>query len=143
MSCDDADKTTLCLGHKMGPITTLDYVGLDTTLAIAQVLERNWVPILNRRTCCANLSPQGSMVSKMAGVSTYGSKARRSASIPPCNVTGEDRTSGAGKGSLDPSILTITSANHASHALALRVWSKSLTNFTAAKLKPFRGPSPL
>jgi 3-hydroxybutyryl-CoA dehydrogenase len=40
MSCEDADKTTLCLGHKMGPITTLDYVGLDTTLAIAQVLEK-------------------------------------------------------------------------------------------------------
>jgi 3-hydroxybutyryl-CoA dehydrogenase len=40
MSCEDADKTTLCLGHKMGPITTLDYVGLDTTLAIARVLER-------------------------------------------------------------------------------------------------------
>lgn len=39
MSCEDADKTTLCLGHKMGPITTLDYVGLDTTLAIARVLE--------------------------------------------------------------------------------------------------------
>jgi 3-hydroxybutyryl-CoA dehydrogenase len=44
MSCDDADKTTLCLGHKMGPITTLDYVGLDTTLAIAQVLERELGP---------------------------------------------------------------------------------------------------
>jgi 3-hydroxybutyryl-CoA dehydrogenase len=39
MSCEDADKTTLCLGHKMGPITTLDYVGLDTTVAIGQVLE--------------------------------------------------------------------------------------------------------
>jgi 3-hydroxybutyryl-CoA dehydrogenase len=26
MSCEDADKTTLCLGHRMGPITTLDYV---------------------------------------------------------------------------------------------------------------------
>jgi 3-hydroxybutyryl-CoA dehydrogenase len=38
MSCEDADKTTLCLGHKMGPITTLDFVGLDTTLAIAEVL---------------------------------------------------------------------------------------------------------
>jgi 3-hydroxybutyryl-CoA dehydrogenase len=44
MSCEDADKTTLCLGHKMGPITTLDYVGLDTTLAIAQVLERELGP---------------------------------------------------------------------------------------------------
>jgi 3-hydroxybutyryl-CoA dehydrogenase len=44
MSCEDADKTTVCLGHKMGPITTLDYVGLDTTLAIAQVLERELGP---------------------------------------------------------------------------------------------------
>lgn len=44
MSCDDTDKTTLCLGHKMGPITTLDYVGLDTTLAIVQVLERELGP---------------------------------------------------------------------------------------------------
>jgi 3-hydroxybutyryl-CoA dehydrogenase len=44
MSCEDADKTTFCLGHKMGPITTLDYVGLDTTLAIAQVLERELGP---------------------------------------------------------------------------------------------------
>lgn len=44
MSCEDADKTTLCLGHKMGPITTLDFVGLDTTLAIAQVLERELGP---------------------------------------------------------------------------------------------------
>jgi 3-hydroxybutyryl-CoA dehydrogenase len=40
MSCEDADKTTLCLGHKMGPITTLDFVGLDTTLAIAEVLRK-------------------------------------------------------------------------------------------------------
>ena len=44
MSCEDADKTTLCLGHKMGPITTLDFVGLDTTLAIAEVLERELGP---------------------------------------------------------------------------------------------------
>ena len=44
MSCEDADKTTICLGHKMGPITTIDYVGLDTTLAIAQVLEKELGP---------------------------------------------------------------------------------------------------
>ncbi|MBI3061283.1 MAG: 3-hydroxyacyl-CoA dehydrogenase family protein [Deltaproteobacteria bacterium] len=44
MSCEEADKTTLCLGHKMGPITTLDYVGLDTTLAIAEVLEEELGP---------------------------------------------------------------------------------------------------
>ena len=39
MSIEDADKTTLCLGHKMGPLTTLDYVGLDTAMAVAEVLE--------------------------------------------------------------------------------------------------------
>ena len=44
MSCEDADKTTLCLGHKMGPITTLDFVGLDTTLAIAEILETELGP---------------------------------------------------------------------------------------------------
>lgn len=44
MSCEDADKTSLCLGHKMGPITSLDYVGLDTTLAIAEVLEAELGP---------------------------------------------------------------------------------------------------
>jgi len=44
MSCEDADKTTLCLGQKMGPITTLDFVGLDTTLAIAEVLKNELGP---------------------------------------------------------------------------------------------------
>jgi 3-hydroxybutyryl-CoA dehydrogenase len=39
MSVEDADKTTLCLGHKMGPLATLDYVGLDTAMAVAEVLE--------------------------------------------------------------------------------------------------------
>jgi 3-hydroxybutyryl-CoA dehydrogenase len=38
MSCEDADKMTVCAGHAMGPITTLDYVGLDTTLAISTIL---------------------------------------------------------------------------------------------------------
>ncbi len=44
MSIEDADKTTLCLGHKMGPLTTLDYVGLDTALAVAEVLEAELGP---------------------------------------------------------------------------------------------------
>ena len=39
MSCEDADKTTLCLGQRLGPITRLDFVGLDTSLAIAVVLD--------------------------------------------------------------------------------------------------------
>jgi len=36
---DDVDKCTLCLGHKMGPLMTADFVGLDTMLFIARVLE--------------------------------------------------------------------------------------------------------
>ena len=36
---DDVDKCTYCLGHKMGPLMTADYVGLDTMLFICEVLE--------------------------------------------------------------------------------------------------------
>jgi len=36
---DEVDKCTLCLGHRMGPLMTADYVGLDTTLFICRVLE--------------------------------------------------------------------------------------------------------
>ena len=39
LSPEDADKTTICLGHKMGPIATADYIGLDTVLFICSVLE--------------------------------------------------------------------------------------------------------
>jgi 3-hydroxybutyryl-CoA dehydrogenase len=35
---EDVDKCTLCLGHRMGPLMTADYVGLDTMLFIAEVL---------------------------------------------------------------------------------------------------------
>ncbi len=34
----DVDKCTLCLAHKMGPLMTADYVGLDTMLFITEVL---------------------------------------------------------------------------------------------------------
>jgi 3-hydroxybutyryl-CoA dehydrogenase len=39
---DDVDKCTYCLGHKMGPLMTADYVGLDTMLFICQVLEEEF-----------------------------------------------------------------------------------------------------
>ena len=39
-SVDDVDKCTYCLGHKMGPLMTADYVGLDTMLFICEVLEK-------------------------------------------------------------------------------------------------------
>ncbi len=42
MSVEDADKTTLCLGHKMGPITTMDFVGLDVIVAVCEVLEKEF-----------------------------------------------------------------------------------------------------
>lgn len=60
MSCEDADKTTLCLGHKMGPITTLDYVGLDTTLAIAEVLEKELGPCYRAPVLLKRLVEAGS-----------------------------------------------------------------------------------
>jgi 3-hydroxybutyryl-CoA dehydrogenase len=59
MSCEDADKTTLCLGHKMGPITTIDYVGLDTTLAIAQVLEKELGPAYKPADLLGKLDASG------------------------------------------------------------------------------------
>lgn len=59
MSCEEADKTTLCLGHKMGPITTLDYVGLDTTLAIAEVLEKELGPCYKAPTLLKRLVESG------------------------------------------------------------------------------------
>ena len=39
---DDVDKCTHCLGHKMGPLMTADYVGLDTMLFICEVLEEEF-----------------------------------------------------------------------------------------------------
>jgi len=39
---DDVDKCTYCLGHRMGPLMTADYVGLDTMLFICEVLEEEF-----------------------------------------------------------------------------------------------------
>ncbi len=41
-SVDDVDKCTYCLGHKMGPLMTADFVGLDTMLFICRVLEEEF-----------------------------------------------------------------------------------------------------
>jgi len=41
-SVEGVDKCTLCLGHRMGPLMTADYVGLDTMLFIANVLEEEF-----------------------------------------------------------------------------------------------------
>jgi 3-hydroxybutyryl-CoA dehydrogenase len=67
MSCEEADKTTLCLGHKMGPITTLDYVGLDTVVGIAEVLEKDLGPRYK--------APD--LLCKMAAAGFYGVKSGR------------------------------------------------------------------
>jgi 3-hydroxybutyryl-CoA dehydrogenase len=39
---EDVDKCTYCLGHKMGPLMTADYVGLDTMLFICEVIENEF-----------------------------------------------------------------------------------------------------
>jgi 3-hydroxybutyryl-CoA dehydrogenase len=39
---DDVDKCTYCLGHRMGPLMTADYVGLDTMLFICEVIEEEF-----------------------------------------------------------------------------------------------------
>jgi len=39
---DDVDKCTYCLGHRMGPLMTADYVGLDTMLFICRVIEEEF-----------------------------------------------------------------------------------------------------
>lgn len=41
-SVDDVDKCTYCLGHKMGPLMTADFVGLDTMLFICNVIEEEF-----------------------------------------------------------------------------------------------------
>jgi 3-hydroxybutyryl-CoA dehydrogenase len=41
-SVEDVDKCTYCLGHRMGPLMTSDFVGLDTMLFISQVLEEEF-----------------------------------------------------------------------------------------------------
>ncbi len=41
-SVDDMDKVTLCLGHKMGPLMTADFVGLDVMVFICKVLEEEF-----------------------------------------------------------------------------------------------------
>ena len=41
-SVDDVDKCTYCLGHKMGPLMTADFVGLDTMVFICEVLEEEF-----------------------------------------------------------------------------------------------------
>jgi len=58
---EDVDKCTLCLGHKMGPLMTADFVGLDTMLFICDVLEEEFgspykaSPLLKRLVESGNL----------------------------------------------------------------------------------------
>lgn len=44
MRVEEADKIPLCMGHRIGPITTIDYIGLDTVLAIDRVMEKELGP---------------------------------------------------------------------------------------------------
>ena len=44
VSVEDADKVKDCLGHKMGPLMTLDFVGIDTTVFICEELAEECGP---------------------------------------------------------------------------------------------------
>lgn len=66
-SVEDVDKCTLCLAHKMGPLTTADFVGLDTMLFICNVLEEEFgsaykaSPLLKRLVESGNLGAKTGM----------------------------------------------------------------------------------
>jgi 3-hydroxybutyryl-CoA dehydrogenase len=64
---EDVDKCTLCLAHRMGPLMTADYVGLDTMLFICDVLEEEFgssykaSPLLKRLVESGNLGQKSGM----------------------------------------------------------------------------------
>ncbi|MCD6118257.1 3-hydroxybutyryl-CoA dehydrogenase [bacterium] len=66
-SVEGVDKCTLCLGHRMGPLMTADYVGLDTMLFIANVLEEEFgsfykaSPLLKRLVEAGHLGAKSGM----------------------------------------------------------------------------------
>jgi 3-hydroxybutyryl-CoA dehydrogenase len=69
-SVEDADKCTLCLGHKMGPLMTADYVGLDTMLFIANVLEEEFGSAYKASPLLKRLVESGQLGAK-SGIGFY------------------------------------------------------------------------
>ncbi|MCP4897092.1 MAG: 3-hydroxybutyryl-CoA dehydrogenase [bacterium] len=81
-SVDDVDKCTLCLAHKMGPLMTADYVGLDTMLFICDVLEEELGSAYKASPLLKRLVESGQLGAK-TGIGFYSWDGYRAAGVNP------------------------------------------------------------
>jgi 3-hydroxybutyryl-CoA dehydrogenase len=79
---DDVDKCTLCLGHKMGPLMTADYVGLDTMLFVCNVLEEEFGSAYKASPLLKRLVESGQLGAK-TGVGFYSWDGYKAAGVNP------------------------------------------------------------
>jgi 3-hydroxybutyryl-CoA dehydrogenase len=82
MSPEEADKCTLCLGHKMGPLTTADYVGLDVVVFICDVLEAEFGSAYKASPLLKRLVEAGQLGAK-TGQGFYSWQEGRAVSVNP------------------------------------------------------------
>jgi len=82
MSPEEADKCTLCLGHKMGPLTTADYVGLDVILFVCNVLEEEFGSAYKASPLLKRLVEAGQLGAK-SGQGFYSWSEGRAVSVNP------------------------------------------------------------
>jgi len=81
-SVEDVDKCTYCLGHKMGPLMTADYVGLDTMLFICEVLEEEFGSFYKPSPLLKRLVESGQLGAK-TGTGFYSWENYRAAGVNP------------------------------------------------------------
>jgi len=90
-SVDDVDKCTYCLGHKMGPLMTADFVGLDTMLFICKVLEDEFGSFYKPSPLLRRLVESGQFGAKTGRASTPGRSSRPPASTPTSPAIASNR----------------------------------------------------
>lgn len=81
-SVDDVDKCTLCLAHKMGPLMTADFVGLDTMLFICDVLEEEFGSAYKASPLLKRLVESGQLGAK-TGIGFYRWDGYKAAGVNP------------------------------------------------------------
>ncbi len=81
-SVEDVDKCTYCLGHKMGPLMTADYVGLDTMLFICEVLEEEFGSFYKPSPLLKRLVESGQLGAK-TGTGFYSWENYKAAGVNP------------------------------------------------------------